>query len=35
VHDEHHQHEHSPDDPPGELHTHPHRHKRLGHDSVS
>jgi drug/metabolite transporter (DMT)-like permease len=31
VHDEHHQHEHWPDDPSGEPHTHRHRHERLEH----
>lgn len=31
VHDAHHQHGHSPDDPPGEPHTHRHRHERLVH----
>lgn len=31
VHDEHHDHVHSPDDPPGEPHAHPHRHGRLRH----
>jgi drug/metabolite transporter (DMT)-like permease len=30
-HDEHHQHEHSPADPPGEPHAHWHRHARLTH----
>ena len=31
VHDEHHKHEHCPDDPPGEPHTHRHLHERLVH----
>jgi drug/metabolite transporter (DMT)-like permease len=31
VHDEHHQHTHSPDDPPGEPHSHPHQHQPLTH----
>jgi drug/metabolite transporter (DMT)-like permease len=31
VHDAHHQHEHGPDDPPGEPHAHPHRHAPLRH----
>jgi len=30
-HDEHHQHEHVPSDPPGEPHAHLHRHERLVH----
>lgn len=30
-HDEHHQHEHTPADPPGEPHAHPHRHGRQIH----
>ena len=30
-HDEHHQHAHAPDDPPGEPHVHVHRHTRLAH----
>jgi drug/metabolite transporter (DMT)-like permease len=31
VHDAHHQHVHTPDDPPGEPHTHAHRHELLRH----
>src|SRR5262245_56075339 len=31
THDEHHQHVHSPSDPPGEPHSHPHRHEALTH----
>jgi len=31
VHDEHHRHEHSADDPPGEPHAHSHGHQRLVH----
>ena len=31
IHDEHHQHVHSPEDPTGEPHNHPHRHERLEH----
>jgi drug/metabolite transporter (DMT)-like permease len=31
VHDEHHRHDHGPDDPPGEPHAHPHRHAPLRH----
>ncbi|WP_324717957.1 DMT family transporter [Carboxydochorda subterranea] len=31
VHDEHHRHEHAPDDPTGEPHTHLHRHELLAH----
>lgn len=31
VHDEHHQHAHGPDDPPGEPHSHVHAHTRLVH----
>jgi drug/metabolite transporter (DMT)-like permease len=31
VHDAHHQHAHSPDDPPGEPHTHRHRHVAMVH----
>jgi drug/metabolite transporter (DMT)-like permease len=31
IHDEHHQHTHQPDDPPGEPHNHWHRHKPLVH----
>lgn len=31
VHDEHHEHEHSPGDPPGEPHAHRHKHERLLH----
>jgi drug/metabolite transporter (DMT)-like permease len=30
-HDAHHQHPHTPDDPPGEPHTHAHRHEELKH----
>jgi drug/metabolite transporter (DMT)-like permease len=30
-HDDHHQHSHSPTDPPGEPHSHPHRHEALTH----
>ncbi len=31
VHDEHHLHEHGPDDPPGEPHVHKHQHEKLRH----
>jgi drug/metabolite transporter (DMT)-like permease len=31
IHDEHHRHDHSPGDPPGEPHSHPHTHDRLEH----
>jgi hypothetical protein len=31
VHDEHHQHVHGPNDPPGERHVHRHQHSRLRH----
>ena len=32
THDDHHQHRHSPADPPGEPHTHPHQHQELTHN---
>ena len=32
VHDEHHQHAHGPNDPPGEPHSHEHHHQRLAHE---